>query len=180
MPLVRFLVAVAGALSLACGLLLQTGHLNAALDLCPWLEEFSRRCPPWVPNRTLPEFVPWTLYGLALLAMLLVLAPLLRGSLDEPPETALAQFIQRGRDLHERCRKEGDQAVMPDIKAWIADVTHYLRHLGHRYVVSFGEFADLQLFASQYDTAATLELRQRIQRLSEFAQRFRSGEDQAS
>jgi hypothetical protein len=169
---VRLLVALLCAVACASGLVLQNGHHNAALDLCPWVEQFSGRCPPWLINQTLSEAVPWGLYALAGGGLLFIFAPLLRSALDEPPATALAQFIQRGRDLHERCRKEGDQAVQPDIKAWVADVTQYLRHLGHRYVVSFGEYGSLQPFASQYDTAATLEIRQRIQRLSEFAQRF--------
>ena len=176
MPLLRLLIALACALTLGSAVMLQTGHRNAALDLCPWVREFSPHCPPWLIDQTLPEMVPWTLYALVAIGILFVLAPLLRTSLDEPPESALARFIQRGRDLHERCRKEGEQAVLPDIKAWITDVTRYLRHLGHRYVVSFSDFRNLDLFASQYDTAATLEIRQRLQRLDEFAQRFRNGE----
>jgi hypothetical protein len=176
MPLVRFLVALACALVFAAGWVLQNGHRNAALDLCPWIMQFSSYCPAWLADRTLSEMVPWTLYGLSGFGLVFLIGQVLRGSLDQPPETALAEFIQRGRDLHERCRKEGDQAVLSDIKAWIAEVTQYLRHLGHRYVVAFGEFRDVQLFASQYDTAATLEIRQRIQRLMEFAQRFSNGE----
>jgi len=176
MPLLRLLIALGCTLALASAVMLQAGHRNAALDLCPWVREFSPQCPPWLIDQTLPEVVPWALYALVAAGLLFVLAPLLRSSLDEPAETALARFIQRGRDLHERCRKEGDQAVLPDINRWIADVTRYLRHLGHRYVVSFSDFRNLEVFASQYDTAATLEIRQRLYRLDEFAQRFGSGE----
>ncbi len=176
MPLLRFLIALGCTLAVTSAVMLQTGHRNAALDLCPWVREFSSPCPPWMLDQTLPEMVPWMLYALAAVGALFVLAPLARSSLDEPPESALARFIQRGRDLHERCRKEGEQAVLPDIKDWIADVNRYLRHLGHRYVVSFSDFRNLELFASQYDTAATLEIRQRLHRLNEFAQRFRSGD----
>ena len=54
----------------------------------------------------------------------------------------------------------------------IISIVSLLRRLGHRYVLAFGDFRNIQLFASQYDTAATIELRQRLQRLEEFLQRF--------
>jgi hypothetical protein len=124
----------------------------------------------------MPDFMPYVLYALAILGALFVAAPLVRGALDQPPEIMLANFIQRGRDLHERCRREGDDAVMPAIDAWTRDVSQFLRHLGHKYVVAFGDFRGVELFASQYDTSATLEIRQRLQRLTEFQQRFQRDE----
>jgi hypothetical protein len=126
-----------------------------------------------------PDFLPVVLYALAGLGLLVVIWPLFQGMLDQPPATMLANFIQQGRDLHERCRQEGDEAVMPAIEAWTQEVSKFLRHLGHKYVLAFGDFRGVELFASQYDTAATLEIRQRIQRLTEFEQRFRAGEIQA-
>jgi hypothetical protein len=174
MPFLRFLLAVACAALVVSGLMLQNGPRDLYFDICPWLQQAAIDCPAWVAKRPVPEFMPWILYGLAVLGLLLVLWPLIHGALDQPPETMLAQFIQRGRDLHERCRREGDEAVLPAIDAWRREASQFLRHLGHKYVIAFGDFKGVELFASQYDTAATLEIRKRIQRLTEFAQRFRN------
>jgi hypothetical protein len=173
MPFLRFLLALACVSLIVSGLMLQNGPHDLVVDACPWLHAASLACPAWMSPQRIPDFAPFALYALAGLGILIVISPLLRGALDQPPEITLQQFIQRGRDLHERCRKEGDPLVQPDIDAWTAEVTAFLRRLGHRYVVAFGDFRDIQLFASQYDTAATIEIRQRLHRLNEFLQRFR-------
>jgi hypothetical protein len=180
MLLLRCLVALACVLLSLSGFMLHIGPRDAAFDVCPWIERFVSPCPPWLSERSIPEAAPWALYAIACLGLLFVIWPLLQATLDRPTENTLALFIQRGRDLHERCRKEGDRAVIADINAWTDEVSKFLRRLGHRYVVSFGDFAGIQLFASQYDTAATLAIRQRIQRLSEFLQRFSNGGGQHS
>jgi hypothetical protein len=179
MLLLRCLVALACVLLSLSGYMLQIGPRDAAINACEWVARFSNTCPAWLADRPVPEAAPWVLYTIACFALLFVIWPLFQGAFSVPPENTLALFIQRGRDLHERCRKEGDQAVIADIGAWTDEVSKFLRRLGHRYVVSFGDFHGIQLFASQYDTAATLEIRQRIQRLSEFLQRFRAGETQS-
>jgi len=173
MPFLRFLVALACAALVVSGWMLQTGPHNLYMDVCPYLQQIPIDCPAWAARRPVPDFMPVILYGLAALGGLFVLWPLIDGVLDQPPETTLAQFIQRGRDLHERCRREGDEVVMPAIDAWTRDVSNFLRRLGHKYVVSFADFKGVELFASQYDTAATREIRQRLQRLTEFEERFR-------
>jgi hypothetical protein len=178
MPLLRCLVALGCALLSISAFMLQNGPRDAGVDVCPWVERLVAPCPPWLNIPSIPDSVPWALYAIAGLGLLFVIWPLFSAA-SPPAEDRLTLFIQRGRDLHERCRKEGDQAVLPDIHAWIAEVSRYLRSLGHRYVVAFGDFAGIQLFASQYDTEATLEIRQRIARLSEFLQRFRDGQHQA-
>jgi hypothetical protein len=175
MFVLRCLVALACALLCLSGFMLQIGPRDAVLDVCPWILQFASSCPAWLAARSIPPSTPLVLYALSSLGMLFVILPLFRGFLDQPPEATLELFIQRGRDLHERCRKEGDQAVMAEIGAWTEEVSRFLRRLGHRYVVAFGDFAGIQLFASQYDTAASMEIRQRLQRLSEFLQKFRSG-----
>jgi hypothetical protein len=172
MPFLRFLLALACVSLIVSGLMLQNGPHDIVVDVCPRLHQLALACPGWMSPQRVPDFTPFALYALAGLGILIVISPLLRGALDQPPATALEQFIQRGRDLHERCRKEGDQLVQPDIDAWTAEVTAFLRRLGHRYVLAFGDFRDIQLFASQYDTAATIEIRQRLHRLNEFLQRF--------
>ena len=180
MPFLRFLVAAACAALVLSGLLLQNGPHDLYFDVCPWLQLAAVDCPSWAAKQPVPDFMPWILYALAALGLLFVVWPLVSGILDQPPETMLAQFIQRGRDLHERCRREGDEAMKPAIDAWTREVSQFLRHLGHKYVIAFGDFKGVELFASQYDTAATMEIRQRIQRLTEFAQRFRADGAEAS
>jgi hypothetical protein len=180
MALLRCLVALACVLLSLSGYMLQIGPHDVSVDACDWVVQFAGSCPPWLSQQRIPEATPWVLYGLAFFGLLFVIWPLFRGSFADPPDSALELFIQRGRDLHERCRKEGDQAVIVDINAWTEEVSKFLRRLGHRYVVSFGDFNGIQLFASQYDTATTLELRQRIARLSEFLERFRNGAPQPS
>jgi hypothetical protein len=174
MPFLRFLVALASAALVVSGWTLQNGPHNLYFDPCLYLQQLSIACPTWAARQPVPDFMPYVLYALAILGALFVAAPLVRGALDQPPESMLANFIQRGRDLHERCRREGDEAVMPAIDAWTRDVSQFLRHLGHKYVVAFGDFRGVELFASQYDTSATLEIRQRLQRLAEFQQRFQN------
>jgi hypothetical protein len=171
----RCFVVLACGLLTALGVVLQLAPRDAALTACRWLERLSGSCPSWVSEQNIPPAAPWVCFAMAGLGLLFLISSLLSGLFVQSPEATLAQFIQRGRDLHERCRKEGDQAVMPDIHAWSDEVSKFLRRLGHRYLVLFGDFAGIQLFASQYDTAATLELRQRIQRLSEFIQKFHAG-----
>jgi hypothetical protein len=171
----RCLVVLACGLLTALGVLLQTAPGVAVLDACRYLQRLSGTCPPWVAEQNIPPAAPWVCYAMAGLGLLFVISSLMSAAFVQPPEATLAQFIQRGRDLHERCRKEGDQAVIPDIHAWTDEVSKFLRRLGHRYLVLFGDFGGIQLFASQYDTAATLEIRQRIQRLNEFIQRFHGG-----
>jgi len=178
MALVRFLVALASALLVYSGWTLQNAPRDAAFDPCPWIRQFSTVCPAWLTDPDLPSLAPKFLYLFAGLGLLFVIWPLFSGVIDQPPSSALAMYIQRGRDLHERCRKEGDQAVSRDIEAWTNEVSKFLRRLGHRYVVAFGDFRGVELFASQYDTEATREIRQRIQRLTEFAQRFNDGNPQ--
>jgi hypothetical protein len=180
MSLLRFLIAVGCVLLSLSGWMLQQGPRDALIDLCPWIEPLAHTCPKWLSGIPLPDSLPWALYAIAGLGLLFMAWPLFSGSLAQAPEDTLAQFIQRGRDLHARCRKEGDQAVLPDIHAWTDEVSQFLRRLGHRYVIAFGDFGSVQLFASQYDTAASLEIRQRIQRLSEFLQRFRESEGQSA
>jgi hypothetical protein len=179
MPFIRCLVALASVLLSVSAFMLQAGPRDATLDVCPWLQQLGGTCPPWLSARSIPESAPLVLYALASLGLLFVIMPLFRRFLDQPPETTLEAFIQRGRDLHERCRKEGDQAVLADIGTWTEEVSRFLRRLGHRYVVAFGDFAGIHLFASQYDTAASMEIRQRLQRLSEFLQKFREDGGQA-
>jgi hypothetical protein len=174
----RCLVVLTCGLLTTLGVLLQTAPGVAVLNACRWLERWSGACPSWVSERNIPPAAPWVCYAMAGLGLLFVISSLVSGLFVQRPEATLAQFIQRGRDLHERCRKEGDQAVIPDIHAWTDEVSKFLRRLGHRYLVLFGDFGDIQLFASQYDTAATLEIRQRIQRLNEFIQRFHAGSGQ--
>ena len=176
MPFLRFLVALACVSLVVSGLMLHNGPHNVVIDACPWLQQLSLNCPAWLSPQPVPEFAPQVCFGMAGLGFLFVIWPLFRGALDQPPQILLQEFIQRGRDLHERARKEGDQAVQPDIDAWNREVSSLLRRLGHRYVLAFGDFRNIQLFASQYDTAATIELRQRLQRLEEFLQRFRQPE----
>ena len=174
MPFLRFLVALACAALLVSGWMLQNGPHDLYIDVCPLLQQAALPCPSWAAKQPVPDFMPLVLYGFASLGALFVIWPLVSGVLDQPPETMLADFIQRGRDLHERARREGDVAVMPALDAWTREVSQFLRHLGHKYVVAFSDFKGVELFASQYDTTATLEIRQRIQRLTEFAQRFRA------
>jgi len=171
----RCLIMLACGLLAALGALLHIAPRDAVLDACRWLGRLSGSCPSWVSEQNIPPAAPWVCFAMAGLGLLFVVSSLLSGLFVQPPEATLAQFIQRGRDLHERCRKEGDQAVTPDIHAWTDEVSKFLRRLGHRYLVLFGDFGDIQLFASQYDTATTLEIRQRIQRLSEFIQKFHPG-----
>ena len=176
MPFLRFLVALACASLIVSGLMLHNGPHDVVIDACPWLQQLSVTCPAWLQPQPIPEFAPLLCFCVAGLGFLFVIWPLFGGVLDQPPQILLEQFIQRGRDLHERCRKEGDQAVQPDIDTWNREVSDVLRRLGHRYVLAFGEFRSIQLFPSQYDTATTIELRQRLQRLEEFMQRFRQPE----
>ena len=176
MPFLRFLVALACVSLVVAGLMLHNGPHDEVIDACPWLQQLSLNCPAWLSSQPVPEFAPQVCFVVAALGFLFVIWPLFSGVLDQPPQILLEQYIQRGRDLHERCRKEGDQAVQPDIDAWSREVSASLRHLGHRYVLAYGDFRNIQLFASQYDTAATIELRQRLQRLEEFLQRFRQAE----
>jgi hypothetical protein len=178
MAFVRILIALASALLVYSGWMLQNGPRDVVFDPCPWVRQFSTACPSWLSAQPIPDAAPKVMYTIAGFALLFVIWPLFAGALDQPPAEMLAQFIQRGRDLHARCRKEGDQAVMPDVEAWTHEVSRFLRRLGHRYVVAFGDLRGIQLFASQYDTDATLELRQRIHRLTEFAQRFNDGSTQ--
>jgi hypothetical protein len=173
MPFLRFLVALACASLLVSGLMLHNGPHDVVIDACPWLRQVPLDCPAWLTPQPVPVFAPLVCFCLAGLGFLFVIWPLFGGALDQPPQVLLEQFIQRGRDLHERARNEGDQAVQPDIDAWNGEVSALLRRLGHRYVLAFGDFRNIQLFASQYDTAATIELRQRLQRLEEFLQRFK-------
>jgi hypothetical protein len=173
MPFLRFLMALACAALVISGWMLQNGPHDLYIDVCPVLQQAAIPCPSWAARQPLPDFMPFALYGLAALGVLFVLWPLLSGVLDQPPAVMLAEFIQRGRDLHERARREGDEAVMPALDAWTREVSQFLRRLGHKYVLAFSDFKSVELFASQYDTPATLEIRQRIQRLSEFEQRFR-------
>jgi len=175
MLFIRCLILLACALLAAAGVILQIAPHDAVLDACLWIERLSGPCPGWVSEQNIPPAAPWVCFAMACLGLLFVASSLLGGLFVQPPEATLVQFIQRGRDLHERCRKEGDQAVIPDIHVWTDEVSKFLRRLGHRYLVLFGDFGGIQLFASQYDTAATLEIRQRIQRLSEFVQRFHAG-----
>ncbi len=176
MPFLRFLVALACVSLVVSGLMLHNGRHDEVIDACTWLQQLSLNCPAWLSSQPVPEFAPQVCFAVAALGFLFVIWPLFSGVLDQPPQILLEQYIQRGRDLHERCRKEGDQAVQPDIDAWSREVSASLRHLGHRYVLAYGDFRNIQLFASQYDTAATIELRQRLQRLEEFLQRFRQAE----
>ncbi len=178
MLVTRCLILLACALLTAAGVVLQIAPHDAVSGVCRWIERMSGSCPAWVSEQNIPPVTPWVCFAMACLGLLFVTTSLFRGMVVQPPEAALAQFIQRGRDLHERCRKEGDDAVIQDIHAWTDEVSRFLRRLGHRYLVLFGDFRDVQLFASQYDTAATLEIRQRIQRLSEFAQRIHAEADQ--
>jgi hypothetical protein len=179
MPFLRFLVALACAALLVSGWMLQNGPHDLYIDVCPYLQQIPLECPPWAARQPVPAFAPLILYALAGLGGLFVLWPLVNGLLDQPPATMLAQLIQRGRDLHERARREGDEAVQPALEAWTRDASQFLRRLGHKYVVAFSDFKGVELFASQYDTAATREIRQRIQRLSEFADRFREDQVEA-
>jgi hypothetical protein len=176
MPFLRFLVALACASLIVSGLMLHNGPHDVVIDACPWLQQLSVNCPAWLKPQPVPEFAPLLCFCVAGLGFLFVIWPLFGRVLDQPPQILLEQFIQRGRDLHERCRKEGDQAVQPDIDTWNREVSDLLRRLGHRYVLAFADFRNIQLFASQYDTATTIELRQRLQRLEEFLQRFRQPE----
>ncbi len=173
MPFLRFLLALACVALALSGWILQHGPQDLMFDPCLAVKALSLACPGWLTPRHVPDATPFVLYGLAALGLLFVIGPLFRGALDQPPEAMLERFIQQGRDLHERCRKEGDESVQPDIDAWNDEVTGFLRRLGHRYILAFGDLRDIQLFASQYDTAATIEIRQRLQRLNEFLQRFR-------
>ena len=173
MLFLRFLVALACVLLGVSAFMLQSGSPATVLDVCPWLGQLVGSCPQWLAARRIPESAPQALYAIAGLGLLFLILPLFQGLLDQPPAQMLESFIQRGRDLHERCRKQGDQAVLADIATWNEEVTMFLRRLGHRYVVAFGDFAGISLFASQYDTQVSLELRQRIARLTEFQQRFR-------
>ena len=176
MPFLRFLVALACVSLVVSGLMLHNGPHDAVIDACPWLQLLSLNCPAWLTAQPIPQFAPQACFVIAGLGFLFVIWPLFGSALDQPPQLLLEQFIQRGRDLHERCRKEGDQAVQRDIGTWNREVSSLLRRLGHRYVLAFADFRNIQLFASQYDTAATIELRQRLQRLEEFLQRFRQSE----
>jgi hypothetical protein len=176
MPFLRFLVALACVSLIVSGLMLHDGPQDVVIDACPWLQRLSLECPAWLTPQPVPGSAPLICFCVAGLGFMFVIWPLFTGVLDQPPQMLLEQFIQRGRDLHERCRKEGDQAVEPDIEAWNREVSALLRRLGHRYVLAFGDFRNIQLFASQYDTPATLELRQRLQRLEEFLQRFQKPE----
>src|ERR1035441_6252516 len=106
MLLLRCLVALACVLLSLSGFMLQIGPRDAAFDVCPWIERFVSPCPPWLSERSIPEAAPWALYAIACLGLLFVILPLLQATLDRPTENTLALFIQRGRDLHERCRKE--------------------------------------------------------------------------
>jgi hypothetical protein len=180
MPLLRLLVLLACVSLSLSGYLLESGPADASVDACQWLAQWLSSCPAWLSVQRIPQAAPAVLYAIAALGLLFVVWPVFQGAFAPPPENTLALLIQRGRDLHERCRKEGEQAVAADINAWIDEVAGFLRRLGHRYVVSFGDFNGIQLFASQYDTAATLEIRQRIQRLNEFLQRFRNGDSQSA
>jgi len=179
MPFLRFLVALACAALVVSGWMLQTGPHNVYIDICPYLQQIPVECPSWAAKRPVPDFMPLILYGLAALGALFVVWPLIEGALDQPPGTALEQLIQRGRDLHERCRRDGDEAARPAIEAWTRDVSQFLRRLGHKYVVAFADFKGIELFASQYDTPATREIRQRLQRLTEVAERFRDNSVEA-
>ena len=172
----RLLIVIGCALLALSAWTLQQSPPAAALDLCPWIGQIAHDCPAWASDLRLPEYAPWGLYLLAGIGFLSVIGPLLTGSTSRPPENMLAQFIQRGRDLHERCRKEGDEAVLADVHDWSDEVARFLRRLGHRYVIAFADLGGIQLFASQYDTVTTLEIRRRIQRLTEFAERLRAGE----
>ncbi|HEY6451430.1 MAG TPA: hypothetical protein VIX87_02400 [Steroidobacteraceae bacterium] len=174
----RCLVLLASGLLTISGVLLEVSPRDAAVDACHWIERLSSPCPSWVSEQNIPPISPWVCFALACLGLLFVVCSLLKGVFDRPPESVLAEFIQRGRDLHERCRKEGDQAVIPEIDAWTGEVSRFLRRLGHRYIELFSDFRGMQLFASQYDTAASLEIRQRIQRLNEFMLKFPAGRPQ--
>ena len=176
MPFLRFLVALACVSLIVSGLTLHNGPHDVVIDACPSLQQLSLACPAWLTPEPMPDYAPQLCYALAGVGLLFVIWPLFSGALDQPPQILLEQLIQRGRDLHERCRKQGDQAVQADIDAWNSHVSALLRRLGHRYVLAYGDFRNIQLFASQYDTAATIELRQRLQRLEEFLQRFRQPE----
>ena len=178
MLFIRCLILLASGLLTTAGVLLDLSPRDAAVDACHWIERFSSPCPAWVSEQNIPPISPWVCYALACLGLLFVVCSLLKGVFDQPPESVLAEFIQRGRDLHERCRKEGDQAVIPEIDAWTGEVSKFLRRLGHRYFELFSDFRGIQLFASQYDTAASLEIRQRIQRLNEFMLKFPAGRRQ--
>lgn len=174
----RCLIVLSCGLLTAAGIVLQIAPGDAVLTVCRWLERWPGSCPSWLSEQNIPPAAPWVCFAMAGLGLLFVTSSLLSGLFAQPPEAMLAQFIQRGRDLHERCRKEGDQAVITDIHAWTDEVSKFLRRLGHRYLVLFGDFGGIQLFASQYDTAATLEIRQRLQRLNEFIQRFHASRAQ--
>src|ERR1700677_4626428 len=114
MLLLRCLVALACVLLSLSGYMLQIGPRDAAINACEWVARFSNTCPAWLADRPVPEAAPWVLYTIACFALLFVIWPLFQGAFSVPPENTLALFIQRGRDLHERCRKEGDQAVIAD------------------------------------------------------------------
>jgi hypothetical protein len=174
MPLLRLLVALASVALLASGWLLQHDAGQLFFDACPSLQQLSVPCPPWAGRQPVPEFMFIVCYVLAGLGAVFAAWPLVDGLLDRPPEAVLAEFIQRGRDLHERCRREGEDAVRPAIDEWTREVAQFLRRLGHKYVVAFGDYHGVELFASQYDTAVTREIRQRLARLTEFEARFRS------
>ena len=173
MPFLRLLLALACVALIASAWTLQHGPQDVVVDPCIAIRVLSLSCPGWLTPLHVPVATPFVLYALAGLGLVVVIGPLLGGVLDQPPEAMLERFIQQGRDLHERCRKEGDEQVQPDIDAWNNEVKGFLRRLGHRYVLAFGDLRDIQLFASQYDTTTTVEIRRRLQRLNEFLQRFR-------
>lgn len=174
MPALRILVALASVTLIVSGWIIQHGSGTLYFDPCPYLQQLSMACPAWAARQPLPEFMPWVCYASAALGILLAVWPLVAGALDRPPAVRLAELIQQGRDLHERCRQEGDEAMRPAIDAWTGEVGQLLRRLGHRYVVAFDDYGGVELFASQYDTPVTREIRQRLARLSEFESRLRS------
>jgi hypothetical protein len=127
----RCLVVLACGLLTTLGVLLQTAPGVAVLNACRWLERWSGACPSWVSERNIPPAAPWVCYAMAGLGLLFVISSLVSGLFVQRPEATLAQFIQRGRDLHERCRKEGDQAVRPmrsrnSCAGWVIDTWCYL------------------------------------------------------
>ncbi len=173
MAFARFLLTIACVALAIAERMLQNDPRGTTLDACRWIARLPLPCPSWAAAAPIPDYAPWALYAVAGFGLLALLRRQFSGVTQEAPRAALAGFIQRARDLHEKCLKHGDRERLAEIVAWKREATRFLRRLGRPYVQAFDD-PRVPLFPSQYDTPATLELRRRIQRLSEIAQRLGS------